>query len=268
MGSLNKSFSLLIILILAASSLIVVKPAFAQSIPKPSVPEFTVKYVDYSYDVPPTYGIDQYSGKSVITQAGYHVDNRTMVFTIKNHPFNSYNDSSGNYITLYYNFRFKGHYGDQWSYCPFYVFHNLKTNQLQVQTTHSYGPYSGGFFTYYSASNSDYTVIPISFYTLTGFDSGTQSIPSGSPVDFQVQAQIGHIDDMPSGLMAGDYYSFTGESSDWSSTQTITVANGATSTSTSPTPLTPEFSSLAIQFSLITMAAIAGLLVYFKKRKF
>lgn len=33
------------------------------SISKPSVPEFTVKYVDNSYDVPPTYGIDQYTGE-------------------------------------------------------------------------------------------------------------------------------------------------------------------------------------------------------------
>jgi hypothetical protein len=53
---------------------------------------------------------------------------------------------------------------------------------------------------------------------------------------------------------------------------TFTIQNSASTTFTvnildSPTPLLPEFSSIAIQLSLITMAAVAGLLVYFKKRK-
>jgi hypothetical protein len=262
MGCKSKSFSLLIILILAASSIVMVKPIFAQSIIKPSAPEFTVKYVDYSYDVPPIYGINQYTGQNETVQAGYHVDNRTMVFTIKNQPFNSYNDSSGNYITLYYNFRFKGQYGLQWSYYPF----------DGGQTTHSYGIYSGGFFIYYSASNSSSTVFSIRLNTLTNYPIDTQ-IPDCSQVDFQVQALLGHINEIYTGLMAGDYFNFVGESSDWSNTQTIKVANGATSTSTStstsptPTPTIPEFSSLAIQLTLITMVAVAGLLVYFKKRK-
>jgi hypothetical protein len=69
-------------------------------IPKPSVPEFTLRYIDLSYDVPPTYGIDQFTGKNVITQEGYHVDNQSIAFKIKNHPFTSYNDSSGNSISL------------------------------------------------------------------------------------------------------------------------------------------------------------------------
>ena len=32
----------------------IVKPANAQSIPKPSVPQITVALVDHSYDTPPT----------------------------------------------------------------------------------------------------------------------------------------------------------------------------------------------------------------------
>ena len=32
-------------------------------IPEPYVPEFTLKYVDYFYDVPPVYGIDEFTGK-------------------------------------------------------------------------------------------------------------------------------------------------------------------------------------------------------------
>ena len=89
------AFALLLVLVLATSSIIIVKPAFAES-PKPSVPEFSLKYIDLSYDVPPTYGIDQYTGKTVITQDGYRVDNRSIQFTIKNQPFTPYMDSSGN----------------------------------------------------------------------------------------------------------------------------------------------------------------------------
>jgi hypothetical protein len=246
---------------MAISSLIIVKPASSQT--TPSVPEFTLKYIDYSYDVPPTYGINQYTGQNVTIQAGYHVDNRTMLFTIKNQPFTSYNDSSGNYITLYYNFRYKGHYGDEWSYYPF----------AGVQTTHSYGPYGGGPFLDYPASNSDYTVTSINLDVLTSFPGGPQ-IPDGSQVDFQVQAQIGHIDPIPSGLLAGDFYNFTGESSDWSNTQTITVSNGSTSTSISSstsanptptsTPAVPEFLWLVILPLFILMLSIA---VIFRLRK-
>jgi hypothetical protein len=100
---------------LIASSLTMLQSASA----KPSAPEFTVKYVDYSYDIPPTYSIDQYTGKSVITNDGKHVDNRSVEFTIKNQPFTPYNDSRGNNIYLYYNFRYKGPYGIDRSYYPF-----------------------------------------------------------------------------------------------------------------------------------------------------
>ena len=56
---MSKLASLLLISVLTVVSLIAVmpKPAFA-SITKPSVPEFTVKLIDSSYDVPTTYSID------------------------------------------------------------------------------------------------------------------------------------------------------------------------------------------------------------------
>jgi len=271
MGSISKGFSLLIVVILAASSLMIIESASAQSIPTPSVPTFTVQYIVYTSYLAPTSTINPYTGQNETTSSGGQVDNQTMKFTIKNQPFTPFTDSSGNYIGLYYNFRFKGHYGDEWTYYPFYVFHNLVTNQSQVQTTHSYGPYTGGPFIYYSASNSDYTVLSIELTTLTDYPTGTQ-IPNGSLVDFQVQAQIGHIDDIPSGMLAGDFYSFTGESSDWNNTQTISInynSNSTVSTSPSPnptpTPTVPEFPSWAIPLLLSLMVVAAGLLVYHKK---
>ena len=88
--------------------------ADANETSSPSVPEFTLKYVDYSYDVPPTYGIDQFSGEQIVTKEGYHVDERTIEFTIKNQAFTPHEDADGNNIILYYNIRFKGPYGTEW----------------------------------------------------------------------------------------------------------------------------------------------------------
>src|ERR1035437_2444792 len=93
---MDKRFFKVLILVLAFSSSIVVRPVFAQSIPKPSLPEFSVKYFIYSSYVPPTYGIDQYTGKNVTIQNGYQVTNRTLVFTIKNQLFTPYTDANGN----------------------------------------------------------------------------------------------------------------------------------------------------------------------------
>ena len=202
---MNKNFAVLFILILAASSLTAVVAAQTS---QPSVPEFTMKYVDLSYDVPPTYGIDQFTGQNVVKQGGYHVDKQSAVFTIKNQPFTSYNDSSGNNISLYYNFRYKGHFGTEWRDYPF-------------------GESGGGVYKYsdlyytspespkLEASNSEYTELALSLPFLFGL--GT-TIHNDDEIDFQVQALMGHIDYVGDG-----YYRYTGERSAWSNTQTIKV---------------------------------------------
>jgi len=222
-----------------------------------SVPEFTLKYIDKSYDVPPTYGIDQYTGEKVITNPGYHVDNRTVEFTIKNQPFTPYTDASGNEISLYYNFRFKGPYGDDWSYYP--------------NTDRSYGLYTG-FFPDTSASKSDYTVITVPLHALTSYPEGTK-ISTGSNVEFQVQAIIGYIEVNHTGMLAGNFYGFTGERSDWSNTQTILIGESQTPT---PSPATTPYSGtdLTEQEIIIGVAIVAvvigaglGLLIYLIKRK-
>ncbi len=45
MGRVSKGFSLLLVIVLAVSSLIMIEFVFAQSIPEPSVPEFTAKLI-------------------------------------------------------------------------------------------------------------------------------------------------------------------------------------------------------------------------------
>ena len=182
------------------------EPVEPTSIPEPSVPEFTVEFVDYSYDVPPTYEVDQYTGEEVISAYGYHVDNRSMKFTVKNQPFTSYTDVNGNKVSLFYNYRFKGSYGDEWSYYP-------------------YDP-DNGYSTSYSlprnASQFDYTVI------ILGFGYGVGDVSAGGELDFQVEALIGYEIEIPVYTMWGEghYYKFVGESSGWSETLTLTCPYG------------------------------------------
>ena len=91
---MQRCIVLIFVLVLTASSLMMVKPALAQT--KPAVPEFTLKFSDdsYGYSVPPTYSIDTFTGKNVTTQVGYYtyVENKSVEVTIKNQPFDNYKD--------------------------------------------------------------------------------------------------------------------------------------------------------------------------------
>lgn len=185
--------------------------------PKPSVPEFIVKFVDYSYDVPPTYGIDQYTGETAITKQGEHIINRTLEFTIKNQPFTCYEDSEGKEIELCFNFRFKGYYGSEWSYYPF---------KPDGYSSIPYGMLTGASTPKLSQSNTEYTSISINLDVLLAISSGykgSHTYPSGGQMDFQAQALIGYISYEATGLIAGSHYILSGETSDWSETQTITL---------------------------------------------
>ena len=238
MGGIGKGFSLLLVVILAVSSLIMVESAFAQSIPKPSVPEFTVQIVAYPYDVPTTHSIDPYTGKD-ITHQGYHVENRLIEVRIKNQPFTPFNDS-GWKIDFYYNVRVKGHYAENWSalYNPI--------NYPQLQTV-----------------GSQYTVFNFQeeYSDTEGmhFDIGT--FPAGGQVDFQVEAMIGYVHR----TVAFNSWYFTGETSGWSNTQTITIPETSASPDPSPTPTVPEFPSAFVLVIVLIVLALA--ISVFKRKK-
>jgi len=106
----------LLITCLVVSILMVfsVTPTTVQAVSKPSVPEFSLQFVDNSYDVPPTFSKDPFTGETVMTKEGYHVDNRTIEVKIKNQPFTPYTDSQGNGSGLWYDIRWKGHFDDYW----------------------------------------------------------------------------------------------------------------------------------------------------------
>lgn len=238
MDSFGKGFSLLIVVILAVSSVIIIESASAQTIPKPSVPEFSVRYFDNSYYVStPTTITDQYGNSRVVQ--GY-VENKAFEFSIKNQvftpyviPYNSSDpNNSGQTVNLMFNIRMKSHLENNWTYITHLSDGYLKQSDTNF-TTPSY--------------QLDYL-----------FPS---NIPYGTAVDFQVQALIGYVHRYP--IINSE--TFNGTESDWSSIQTLTIP--ASSNSQSPTPSVPEFPTWIIPLLLGMMLATVDLLAYCKKQK-
>jgi hypothetical protein len=227
----SKAFPLVAIFLVVAS-LLVVYPVFAQQIHRPSVPEFSVQYIDYITNIAPTTStsINPYTGQNMTTTSqGGTSHNETIVFTIKNQPFTPYKDSNGNYIGIYFNFRYKGHFEANWTYLPF---------NPDGETSTPWGGWldrSLPYFSHFSQSASNYTTF---VFPLTNFlPYGNSAFSNGGQIDFQVQAQIGNISYSSEGTQSlGDYYRFTGQSSDWSSTQTLNINFNSNSTNLTPTP--------------------------------
>jgi hypothetical protein len=199
------------------------KACTAESVPKPAVPEFGVQYIDYSYDVPSTYGIDQFTGKTVIIQQSYRVDQKSVQLIVKNQQYASIVDDSGNTTTIYYNFRYKGAYGDEWRYYPF---------GDSGQGAHRFGLYDINIPAAFPATDSQYTNITLYMGLLFGVEANELTI--GDQIDFQVQAQVGHINPPIDG-----FYSFSGQKSEWSPTQTITIGENSVTTAPQPNSTNP-----------------------------
>jgi len=253
--------------LLVLSGLVIVGSVFAQSVTQPSVPEFTLEFIDNSYDVPPTYEIDPYTGEN-ITHPGYHVKRITLEMKIRNQPFVSYYDAdSGWNISFYYNIRIKGFYSEDWI-----------------------GLYyaSDGYPT---QSDSEYTVISLGTLGETGLSLVTNAkmidVPSGGQVDFQVEAMIGYVSRVYNPNATSQLtmfpWQFTGETSGWSSTQTLTIEEFQTPSPeptptteptipTSPSPLpsdepqsTEQDVTAGAIFAVTSIVVFLGLLVYFIK---
>ena len=63
------AFLLALLIVMSSLTILMVKPANAQTIPKPSVPEFTAKFVDHSYIVSASTTVDPYIGKEITHQS-------------------------------------------------------------------------------------------------------------------------------------------------------------------------------------------------------
>lgn len=241
MGSISKVFSLLVIIMLAVSNATIVKFTLAQIVTNPSVPEFNVQYVTYTYDIPPTYGVDPSTGKAVIINEGSTETDKWVRVVISNQPFSPFNDTNDNCIRLFYDVRWKGHSSTSWEGIP-----------------------DGIWFT--QLSDSQFTGISIGFKGYKGGADLTLLDPTNSQIDFQVKASIGYYttDDV-----------FIGETSGWSNTQTLTISESQTPLPSSTTTPTPSQGNPQTELMAITGAAIAviafgvglGVLIYLIKRK-
>jgi hypothetical protein len=241
MRSRSKCFSSLLLILLLAISFgsLIVKPTSAQSIPMPSVPEFSFAEVAHPFDVPTIYYKDPSTGEN-ITYPGYHSENKTTLLMIRNQPY-THQLSNGTQVNLYYQVRLKYHYEENWHFQFF-------------------DP-----FDYPMQSNEEYTLVPLRLYSLNIY-----TIEKGTKWDVEVQALIGRIEffkGQEGGF--GDYYAFSGVSGNWSKPQTLTVGQplpSITTSSSTPTPTTsvPEFPILAI-ISLLGAILIGTVIVKIKK---
>jgi len=205
MSSVNK-FLVLTYIFLLLSSLMVFSVNFANvyAVSKPSVPQFTVKFIDKSYDVPPTQTTDPYTGKTT-TQPGYHVNDGLLEVTIKNQPFTP-SPTSNNHI--HYLVEVKGRFGGD----------NDWDNFLRGLSD------TGG---YTKQSDSGYTVV-----------TGNGRYDSGVQLDFRVKAIVGHLQMIP------PMWQMEVESeSSWSKIQTTTITYESSPTKPSQTANSPGAST-------------------------
>ncbi|MCL5876885.1 MAG: hypothetical protein M1540_03635 [Candidatus Bathyarchaeota archaeon] len=154
----------------------------------------------------------------MIKQDGYHIDNRSIAVTLRNQPFTPYTSANGTKIELYFNFRIKGSYGASWDYYPF------AENGITTQV------YGGFFWSNHTSSPAPELTQSNSEYTTITFIPGAYRVPTGAQIDVQAQTMTGYM------TYHDKVYVFSGETSGWSSTKTVTIDDSQpTPTSSAPT---------------------------------
>jgi hypothetical protein len=251
---MSKTATIVLILIIAATSLTMAKSAFAESVATLPVPEFTVSYFDNSYVEGPSTTIDPYNGTS-LTIVAHWVENKTIRLAISPIIIAHSGD-------LHYRVREKGHFEQDWHY--------VGGISISDQSTQ---PHPLGVW--FSSSGGDWYQ----------FSSDHFYAPPGGQIDFQVKAELWEYA-LGGGFYGGWADTKIGESN-WSKTQTITIPETITpSPNPSTTPMTsssPEITiepsptsqpfqignlELIIIVSLIAaLAVVSGLLVYSIKRR-
>ena len=249
MGSVKKKSILLLIVIFAVSCLVVVERSIgADSIPKPSVPEFTVQLTGPSYIVNTTYYLDENTGK-IVPQIGFTNQYSYLEIKIGNQPFTPF-DQNGNTVQILYNVRIKQS--------------NETNNWVEV-----YNPYNGYPV---QASSGPYTTLKVPIEG--GWDSPLGSI-AGTQSDVQVEALAGYVHRMvvwsPS---FGAPYVFNGTESGWSNVQTIAIPGNIPESVPSQQPATNTTNlwetwqlELAIGIIIAVVLTVIVSLAYLKKRK-
>jgi hypothetical protein len=160
--------------------------------------------------------------------------------TIKNQPLTPY--ENGSYPNLYYVFRIQNH--------------NLGYPNWVIEPNYYVG--SNSYGEYYKASDSEFTVVSLSY-----------NFPSDQ-IDIQTMALVGNQVPYTDPAVQEILYKFDGENSGWSNTQTITIPT----ISTSPLPtintgslIEPFPFPLLVVASVIIAVVITLVLLFRKHRK-
>jgi hypothetical protein len=157
--------AILTLAILSIVPLLVSGAYFANAIVPPPAPDFTLRYMDNSYDVPSTYEIDPYTGKNTTTADSYHVENKSITLTIKNPAV------LGPEI-LFHNISTKGHYENQSNWRYIYLING------------------DGGMVYLKASDYEYTMLVFGSTNNNGSDSYSlriSGIKADAKIDFAVK---------------------------------------------------------------------------------
>ncbi|MCL1977624.1 MAG: hypothetical protein FWG55_05955 [Candidatus Bathyarchaeota archaeon] len=207
---------------------------------KPSVPDFTVRYNEYPYDIPDTQYVDTYTGET-ITIPGYHLVNRTIEIVIKNPRGSS---------DLCYNVRYKGHYGtsdDAWQEI-------FLRSEIDCGLKGGFPAQPGSEYTILSFPNGELPRYIGEGMRGDGRISGID-VPAGAKMDFQVEAMAVGIKHVYSPITYDVL--LAAERSGWSGTKTLTIPayNNEAPNQTNPTPTPTHVSD---QTDSQTETAIAG----------
>jgi hypothetical protein len=273
MRTFGKYLALIFTVMIATSSMamLVAKPAVAQSVPAPSVPEIALRFVDTPYIVNST---DYSTGQTETRQAS----SRHIEVVIKNQPLNYANSS----YNVYYNVRYKPNFDTSgwWMQCGIM---NVKSSPPDKTGVQSYASYLPG--TAIKQSSGEETTVTfalaaggegydVGYYGNAGQEMLGFSFPLDGKVDFQVQALVGHDSQFwahfintysePSegdGFVSGVAYD---SSSGWSNTQTLDLAlyptpepSSVNSVDTSPAILGWSWLVIAVVIVVVLLAVAA-----------
>jgi hypothetical protein len=168
---------------------------------------------------------------------------KAIELTIKNQPFEPYTDNDDQTVSLYYNVHFKLHDVESWTamyYCG------------DVFPTHSNSDIKLVYPLQMSDDSSSYYLLK----EKAGYYYFLVEVPFSGQIDFRVQAMEGQLTSA----------SFTGQTSDWSNTQTITIQETSPSPNPTPTPNGTDLSWLIIG-SLSIIAILVALSVIRPRRR-
>jgi hypothetical protein len=235
-----RGLALVFVLILVMSNLMMLESALAQSMPKPSTPQFSLKVVNAS-EVSANYWVDPVGGQNMTVPSNYIV-HYVIEMTIKNQPFVSYNYNGQN-ISLFYNVRMKESPMENW------------TTIYEASLRFPYQSNSDNTVLLFPIEDDSQNYAILSYYWASrDYDSPLRGISlSGAQVDFQADAMIGYV----SRTIEFNSWHFTGQTSDWSNTQTAAIPVIFSDSLPTPTPSVPEFSWLAIMSLLAASFFVA-----------